>query len=237
MAVSNSVRILFHLIATAMFWYAIQYEYKYVKIPVDQHPMARAIGGKFKYLTFLNAICQAIYYTIALVNDLIGTNKVAKSKLPVIRRVKDYIMVSLAFPLAANVSTTFWSLMFIDRELVFPKAFDAFVPSWLNHIMHTNILICIVIELFMSFRKYPSRREGMLGLVLFMLGYLIWIHVIRHYSGVWVYPILAVLPFPMRIVFFVVVIGLTALFYILGEFMNNTIWTKELKALKSSKNK
>ncbi|GAB0092534.1 androgen-induced gene 1 protein [Sergentomyia squamirostris] len=237
MPVSNSVRILFHLIATAMFWFAIQYEYKYVKIPVDQHPMARAIGGKFKYLTFLNAICQALYYTVSLANDFVGSNRVSHTKLPLIRKLKDYMMVSLAFPLAANVSTTFWTLMAIDRELVFPKFLDDFVPTWLNHIMHTNILICIVIEIFMSIRKYPGRRQGMLGLIVFMTGYLVWIHVIRHYSGVWVYPVLDVLPFALRIVFFIVVIGLTCLFYILGEHLNNTIWAKELKQLRSSKSK
>ncbi|XP_055693251.1 androgen-induced gene 1 protein-like [Lutzomyia longipalpis] len=237
MAVSNTTRIFFHAVASAMFWYAIQYEYNYVKIPVDQHPMARAIGGKFKYLTFLNAICQAVYYTIALVNDLMGSNKVSQKNLPLIRKLRDYIMVSLAFPLATNVSTTFWTLMAIDRELVFPKFLDDFVPSWLNHIMHTMILVCIVAELFVTFRKYPTRRNGMFGLIVFMTGYLIWIHVIRHYSGVWVYPVLDVLPFALRIVFFVVVIGLTALFYILGEHLNAGIWAKELKQLKSSKNK
>ncbi|XP_059611961.1 androgen-induced gene 1 protein-like [Phlebotomus argentipes] len=237
MAVSNSVRLLFHIIATAMFWFAIQYEYNFVKIPVDQHPMARAIGGKFKYLTFLNAICQAVYYTIALLNDLVGSNKVSHTKLPLIRRVKDYVMISLAFPLAATVSTTFWSLMAIDRELVFPKFLDDYVPTWLNHVLHTNIFICIVIELFMSFRKYPARREGMLGLIIFMVAYLVWIHVIHHYSGVWVYPILEVLSFPMRVVFYIVVIGMTGALYILGEFLNNAIWTKELKKLKMTKAK
>lgn len=75
-------------------------------------------------------ILQAVYYTLALVNDLVGTNEVAPTgQLPVIRRIKDYLFSALAFPVAMNVGVTFWSLMAIDRELVFPKAFDAFFPG------------------------------------------------------------------------------------------------------------
>lgn len=73
---------------------------------------------------------QAVYYTICLINDLIGTNEVLPRKqLPTIRKVKDYMFAALALPVALNVGSTFWSLMAVDRELVFPKAFDAFFPK------------------------------------------------------------------------------------------------------------
>lgn len=75
-------------------------------------------------------ILQAVYYTISLVNDLIGTNEVLPGKqLPVIRRIKDYMFAALALPVALNVGSTFWSLMAVDRELVFPKALDPYFPT------------------------------------------------------------------------------------------------------------
>lgn len=61
-------------------------------------------------------------------NDLFGTNEVNPKRTPVIRKIKDYLLAALAFPVALNVGITFWGLMAIDRELVFPKAFDAFFP-------------------------------------------------------------------------------------------------------------
>lgn len=31
------------------------------------------------------------------------------------------------------VVCTFWSLYLVDRELVYPKLLDNFIPQWLNH--------------------------------------------------------------------------------------------------------
>ena len=36
---------------------------------------------------------------------------------------------------------------------------------------------------FILFREYPSRKVGLAGLSLFMISYLVWIHVIKYYSG------------------------------------------------------
>lgn len=102
--------------------------------------------------------------------------------------------------------------------------------------MHTNIMIFIILELFISFRAYPKRRKGLLGLTVFMISYLIWIHVIKYYSGVWVYPVLDVLNFPLRLAFFVLILAITLSLYILGEFLNSRIWAKELKQLSKKSN-
>lgn len=95
--------------------------------------------------------------------------------------------------------------------------------------MHTNIVVFIVLEMFTSFRAYPKRSSGLTGLGIFMLSYLVWIHVVKHYSGIWVYPVLEVLQLPQRIVFFIAVLAFTLCLYVFGEFMNNIIWAKELK--------
>lgn len=53
-----AVRTLMHFIGAAHFWYAIYYDLVFVKAPVS-HPAYNRIGGfagKFKYLTFLNAV-------------------------------------------------------------------------------------------------------------------------------------------------------------------------------------
>lgn len=74
-------------------------------------------------------ILQAGYFVIALMNDFLGSNEVAPKKTPIIRQIKDYVYAAFAFPVAFNVGITFWSLFTIDRELVFPKALDAFFPK------------------------------------------------------------------------------------------------------------
>lgn len=65
---------------------------------------------------------------MALVNDFIGTNEAHPRKSPIIRKVKDYLFSSLAFPVAFNVGISFWGIYAIDRELVLPKVLDAVFP-------------------------------------------------------------------------------------------------------------
>lgn len=101
--------------------------------------------------------------------------------------------------------------------------------------MHTNIVVFICVEMCTSFRQYPSRKKGLTGLVIFMAAYLVWIHIIRYASGVWVYPVLEVLDLPQRIVFFIVNLAFGLSFYYLGEFLNKHLWANELRSLKSGK--
>ena len=104
--------------------------------------------------------------------------------------------------------------------------------------MHTNIMIFITMELFTSFRRYPSRKAGLIGLSLFMAAYLAWIHVIKYKANIWVYPVLEKLPLPMRLVFFLVCLTFSVFLYFLGEFANEQVWVKEIKnAIKSKTGK
>lgn len=47
---------------------------------------------------------------------------------------------------------TFWSLYLYDRELVYPKLLDNFIPQWLNHgmvswIFSTDVVVQLIIRL------------------------------------------------------------------------------------------
>lgn len=103
--------------------------------------------------------------------------------------------------------------------------------------MHTNIIVFIILEMCTSFRQYPKRKNGIIGLTLFMAAYLVWIHIIKSVSGVWVYPVLDVLELPQRIIFFIVILAFCLSLYFIGEFVNSKIWTIELKNLKMMKGK
>ncbi|XP_021920926.1 androgen-induced gene 1 protein-like isoform X2 [Zootermopsis nevadensis] len=230
------LRQIFFLIAVSHFYYGIYYDLSFVTFPPAFHR-----GGffdsisRFKYLTFWNMILQSVYFTICLLNDIIGSNEISIKEKPLIRKIKDYMFASVAFPVAMFVGVTFWGLMAIDRELVFPKALDPFFPSWLNHVMHTNIVIFTLLEMVSSFRTYPKRSTGLTGLLAFMVIYLIWVHVIFSKSGVWVYPVLDVLNWWQRIIFYLVSLSLQASLYIVGETLNKAKWGKVQKELEGSK--
>ncbi|XP_063916431.1 androgen-induced gene 1 protein-like isoform X2 [Zophobas morio] len=223
----------FHFVVATLYLFVFWYDLNFVDVPMMQFKKdMKFFKGRLKFLTIWNLILQAVFFTICVINDVIGTNEDAPKKTPFIRRIKDLILTCLAFPLSMFVGLTFWCIYFVDRELIFPRALDKFFPVWLNHAMHTNIMIFILIELYTSYRKYPSRKFGMSVLSVFMLIYLIWIHIIHAYSGAWVYPILDVLNLPLRIVFFVGLFGLTLSLYLLGEKLNGVLWSKRLHIAK-----
>lgn len=152
------------------------------------------------------------YYVIALLNDLISSKRV--------KELRDYIFGSLALPLALETSLMYWSMMAIDRELVFPKALDEFFPQWLDIILHTNVSVFILLEMIVDSHQYPRRRASIRILALFMLSYLFWIYVIFINTGKWVYGVIGILSAPQRIIFFLICGLVTLILYFIGELLN-----------------
>lgn len=176
---------------------------------------------------------HAFYFTLSLINDFIGSTKVTIHNRPLITRLRDYCFASFAFPLTVDVAGMFWLLYKIDRELVFPQTLDAFFPWWLNIFVHANIGVFIIIEMILIHHNYPSRKSGLIGTGIFMIGYLIWIHYIKYASGHWVYLVLNVFTFVQRNLFFIAIMPLGISFYYVGEYLNKKIWSKE-RILKGS---
>lgn len=62
----SSLVILFHLIGALQFGYSVYYDYNYVHIPkelrVETRNMSNNYGGKFKYLTFIDAVSENLNF-------------------------------------------------------------------------------------------------------------------------------------------------------------------------------
>lgn len=175
---------------------------------------------------------------MALLNDFVGNNDPTPSEKPLIRRIKDLMFSALAFPVTMFVGVTFWGIYAVDRELILPRSFDPYFPTWLNHVLHTNIMVCILIDLVTSFRMYPRKKIGLSILCTFMLSYMVWIHIIYFKTESWVYPILNVINWPLRVIFYLCCLGLVCSLYNIGETLNRTVWSKEVEqTVKSGKKK
>ncbi|XP_018300535.1 androgen-dependent TFPI-regulating protein isoform X2 [Mycetomoellerius zeteki] len=228
-----ALNILFHLVSLAAYSFTVYYTYNVLHFP-GYKMFNNFDPGQNKYLTVWNLILQTIFFLICLLNDLFGTNAVNPKKPPFTRKLKDYFHASLGFPVAMFVGVTFWVLMFVDRELVLPKALDPYFPWWLNHLMHTMIMVTTMLEMIFVPRQYPKRSRSLGILVSFMLTYLVWVHVIYYKSGVWVYPVMDVLTLPLRLVFFIVLLTFCVILYFVGETLNNIIWGKKYVAVTES---
>ncbi|XP_039486501.1 androgen-induced gene 1 protein [Drosophila santomea] len=210
----SRARLLFHLLATVHLGYAIYFDWRYAQLPqvAVTLRLEPPIGGKFKYMTFLGGLLQLGYYALALTFDLL--------RLRSLRKLRDYIFASFAIPLSLTVGLTFWTLFAIDRESIYPVLLDLVYPNWLNHTMHTFVVIYAIVELGITRHRYPERRRGLTGLGAFMVGYLVWIHIVWFRTGIWVYPFLGGIAWQLRVLFFVLIMVLGFVYYLLGERVN-----------------
>ena len=73
------------------------------------------------------------------------------------------------------VSLIFWGLYAIDRELIFPRKLDSFIPAYHNHLVHTLPVIAVCVEAFIVRHKYhPSLIRGSIPTMIFTLAYIAW---------------------------------------------------------------
>ncbi|XP_076160800.1 androgen-induced gene 1 protein isoform X2 [Ptiloglossa arizonensis] len=227
---------LFHMGMFLVYMFTL-YQATHLNIPMLNSAFVKFDPGQYKYLTVWGVIIQAAFFLLCVLNDWFGTNAASPKKPPFIRKLKDHVHTILGFPVAMFVGVTFWSLMFVDRELVFPKAIDPYFPWWLNHLMHTMVMVSTLLEMFLSPRKYPSRLRGCVGHLIFILAYVIWLHIIYIKSGIWVYPVMEVLTLPVRIVFICALVALSTIFYFLGETLDNFVWGSTVTTGKNNKRK
>ncbi|KAL5014095.1 hypothetical protein ScPMuIL_008365 [Solemya velum] len=189
-------------------------------------------GGKFKFLTFIDALLQTTYFGLAFVVDIVDR----KTSFHV-RRWRDNFFSILAFPVGTFVVVTFWAIYAVDRELVYPKELDKIIPAWMNHAMHTTVLPLLLLEKYLIYHKYPCRRDGMLGLLFFASLYAAWIFWIAYYVDLWVYPILQVLQIHERAIFIVLLYAFFISIYILGEAITKFLWRNHIHMLTVQKKK
>ncbi|XP_071111046.1 androgen-induced gene 1 protein-like isoform X2 [Haliotis cracherodii] len=206
-----------------------------VKIPV----FTDGVGGKLMFLTFWDALLQTFYYGLCAVTAIVGSTGGPSRdprKRSALQKFRDFLHNTLAFPVGTFVVVTFWAIYAVDRELVFPKALDQFIPPWLNHVMHTFILPILLLDKYLNYHHLPKRRNGILGLLLFGVIYLIWILWIAYHANVWVYPILKVLETHQRVIFLSFLLMLFVSLYLLGEGLTRFLWRKELGANLAARN-
>lgn len=52
---------LFHAVGALQFSYSVYYDYTYVIVPKEVAPIMSAYGGKFKFLTFWDAVSTGLF--------------------------------------------------------------------------------------------------------------------------------------------------------------------------------
>ena len=170
-------------------------------------------------------ILQTLYFTIAFLNDIMGTNAQTAERPP-IRKIKDNLFV-IAYNLAMYVSFTFWSLYIINKDWIITEEVEKLYPPILNHVFHTTVSIFMFIEILMPYKTYPPRFIGHVFILTFVTIYAIWFFIVFAKFGVGIYPLFNYINWPARILFLFASIAIVTFFYNISEALNDFVATKK----------
>lgn len=215
----------FHLSVFSAYSYAF---YRHHFIIPPQHAV---ILGPYKFLTIWNLIIHTVMFGIFTLNNFLPYHWNLRKKLVAF---SDAVFTSVALPYGMMVVFFFWTLFYINRDLIFPVQLERVYPSWLNHLAHTFILPVALLELYISHHPHRNRLQSISMLLLFGASYLALVLFLGLRLDVWVYPVLRVLSWPYRIAFLLLSMVTSLGFYMVGEVMNSLFWRKN-KATRSKR--
>ncbi|XP_076457137.1 androgen-induced gene 1 protein-like isoform X1 [Babylonia areolata] len=230
----------FYLCTAAVYIYSLWFNIMFIYWPGREESSTiwtyDGYGGKFKYLTFWNFILQTVYFALCVLTMFAGRTASfsplgLEQRSSGLQRVRDVVHATLVFPVGTFVVSTFWGLYAVDRELVYPKALDSLIPSWLNHLMHTTVLPLLLVEKYLVYHQHPRRLNGIFILTAFALVYLVWVLWIAWAADLWVYPVLHVMQNHERAIFISVLLVFFICLYLLGETLTKFLWRKEKASL------
>ena len=213
---ANNKLVAFHIFALCESIFALSVYHYYI----DSF-RTRTYGGHWKFLTYINMQVQLFCFLMCIACDILEWlnyhNFVKK-----FRQIKDGVYASIGVPSCLAVFVTFWVLFLIDRELVYPKRLDKYLPVWANHVWHSAILITLV-EVICDHHSYPRRSLGLSLCSIFGVGYIFWLDWVHKESGIAVYPFLKTLEGMWYVLFIVTEIFFSWLTYLLGEYLNSRV--------------
>ncbi|XP_023714275.1 androgen-dependent TFPI-regulating protein-like isoform X2 [Cryptotermes secundus] len=186
-------------------------------------------GLGLQFFTVWSQVAQQGYFFVAFAYDVIEpSNNVFTKRLKKLLRIfKAVFFTSVVVPTAVLVSVNFWALnsLFDPALIDDTHAYEDFVPSWMNHSLHSYVLVFALAELLLSCRTYPGWTAlGRLRSTVVVLAYASWVALTVLVGSAWPYPYLRLMSIPQLLAYLVANCGLAAWAYSLGEYINTAVW-------------
>lgn len=118
-----------------------------------------------KYITDFQVI-QIVYLLIALYHDVASLLSLRLHWFPYVR---NYVFSTLVLPCTLFTTVTFWIIHYINKDYIIPS--ELIVPSWLNHMVHTNPAIVLLTEFLLYRNSLPDKKCAAFGLGFVLLLY------------------------------------------------------------------
>jgi len=224
--------LLLHVVACL--WYIFFWN-KFLIIPPNKNEWdlkyrdIREMGPRF--LTNWNLFMQTLFFAGCLFHDVLkmlnGPNWLnLGSKF---QTLLSNAFSSILLPNGIFVSITFWLMYAYDREIVYPKIIDSYIPYWQNHGMHTVILPLIIFELITTEHTFCPMWTSMKLYITFILLYIVVFFETYLEKRRWVYPLFGIYSWPITLTIMIVLVLKQVSYLFIGIFIQNMYWGKEDK--------
>ncbi|CAG9860818.1 unnamed protein product [Phyllotreta striolata] len=186
----NLFRLLFHVFVCAHHLYVMVYLAKMDKSKITDPAAKMMLTYAPVYFTPWNFATQGIYFSLSVLYDLLKVLSVSPTKLQrTLNNCLNHIYTGGIFPFSILVFTMFWGLYVIEPEFVFPKSCEETFPSWLNHSLHSWILIFAFVETSLVIRYPKKPKISIRGFnITFSIYHILFVSS-RFFIGYWVYPL------------------------------------------------
>ncbi|XP_034245422.1 androgen-dependent TFPI-regulating protein-like [Thrips palmi] len=165
---------------------------------------------KTKFFTMWGVAAQLVLFALCVLHDVARLLPADNAVRRGARSLRDLILVAVAAPGALTVSAMFWSLFKLDRNMVMPAELDALIPTWLNHTMHTFVVVLVVVQMLAEPHYAPSKTATLTVGTFFTVAYNSVFFYEYWLSRRWIYPVFSILSWPGR----VALIGFTSVMFL-----------------------
>lgn len=182
------------------------------------------------YFNFFCGVFQTIFLGLSLTHDVLEwLDKEENNVAQKLRYWRDVIFCGIVVPCTLFVTTMFWCVYAIDRELVFPQLYDEVIPWWFNHCVHTNITIVLLIETLLQSRRKPTDMKMEIILYLIVaVAYAIVYYSIYFVTNRWLYQVFGKMNWWQVCLYQLLIWGMMFIFYRLQFPINRIFHRKDI---------
>lgn len=212
--------VIIHLLIYTVYvcgWYHHLKTSLYAEVP----PEWRANGGMWKHLSNWNILFQAVNALLNIFCDFITNESPKTSRLT---RIRDSLFNGLCFPLAVFISTGFWFIYLVDRDLVWEPGIELINPPLKNHVMHTLPIVVVLLESFLVDHNRRQERHGLKLLSSLLISYTSYAMFVGYYSDDWFYPYLKQFGHISRLGFVFIHLTLPLIYYYISGILYDIVW-------------
>ncbi|KAI8342789.1 FAR-17a/AIG1-like protein-domain-containing protein [Chlamydoabsidia padenii] len=143
------------------------------------NPLALGFGGHYQYLTIIGLTWATLAFLVNVYRFFYPTS---------LKSVHD-IIIHIAIPLEAIVSLLYWSMTFIDPELLVPKEADP-VPYIMDCAMHLYPTLLLWVDFLLLNSSFKRAWRHTVYIYSFVFLYYLWSCYCQSRNGYWIYQFL-----------------------------------------------